>query len=354
MPEWLWGKSMAVFVSYRREDSAPYALSIAQYLEKHLGARNVFIDIDKIRPGVDFHDALDEALTQCTVVLVVIGPQWTTSKNQLGQLRLHTSQDWVRIEVLSAIRRNIRLLPILVGGASPPRSEDLPDELQQISRLQCAAVSHSGFRVEMASLLRDLRGNRAARRATWLRRNLIASFALSGALALLGGIAYVASNQFVPPYDSTSKINLDDFAADFRVRFAVARNAGDLETLIRDLFAAMRVGKAVDLQTHIELIQHSVQKFRLMSPVIGSERIPCSTKAECQIKYEERGKEISRRRAAINANAQAQSKGNPRDFEYALTEALAVDSYFSDESIWQALLSLKKKEVAFREGAVWP
>ena len=48
-----------IFVNYRRDDSAPYALSIAQYLELEFGAPNVFLDIDR-RAGERFPKILEE------------------------------------------------------------------------------------------------------------------------------------------------------------------------------------------------------------------------------------------------------------------------------------------------------
>ena len=52
-----------IFVNYRRDDSAPYALSIAQYLEREFGAANVFLDIDRLRAGERFPKILEERLS---------------------------------------------------------------------------------------------------------------------------------------------------------------------------------------------------------------------------------------------------------------------------------------------------
>ena len=44
----------AVFISYRREDSAGEAGRLAEHLERQLGADRVFFDIEAIEPGTDF------------------------------------------------------------------------------------------------------------------------------------------------------------------------------------------------------------------------------------------------------------------------------------------------------------
>lgn len=82
-----------IFVNYRRDDSAPHALSIAQYLEREFGRANVFLDIDRMRAGEKFPKVLEERLAVSKVMLVVIGPQWLTLKGQDGTRRLDDPED---------------------------------------------------------------------------------------------------------------------------------------------------------------------------------------------------------------------------------------------------------------------
>jgi hypothetical protein len=51
-----------VFISYRREDSKPYAGRIFDRLKGRFGAEHVFMDITAIRAGSDFIDAIEKAL----------------------------------------------------------------------------------------------------------------------------------------------------------------------------------------------------------------------------------------------------------------------------------------------------
>jgi formylglycine-generating enzyme required for sulfatase activity len=145
------------FVNYRRDDSAPHALSIAQYLEREFGSRGVFLDIDRVRPGERFPKVLEERLNESRVMLVIIGPSWLTAANEAGQRRLDNPEDWVRVEIARALARGIPVIPVLVGGASLPRRSDLPEDLQPLVDHQVATITTNGFRTEMAGLARDLR-----------------------------------------------------------------------------------------------------------------------------------------------------------------------------------------------------
>ena len=139
-----------VFVNYRRDDSASNALNIAQYLEREFGARNVFLDIDRMRAGQDFPTVLKDKLSACKVMIAVIGPAWLTLTDEHGQRRLDDLEDWVRLEIKYALERNIAIIPVLVGGAVLPRKSDLPGDLRPLLQRHVATITTNGFRNEMA------------------------------------------------------------------------------------------------------------------------------------------------------------------------------------------------------------
>ena len=74
------------------------------------------MDIDGIEPGVDFVKALDEQVAQASAFIAVIGPGWTDLKNAEGQRRLDQPNDHVRIEIESALKRDIRVIPGKTSG----------------------------------------------------------------------------------------------------------------------------------------------------------------------------------------------------------------------------------------------
>jgi hypothetical protein len=145
-----------IFISYRRDDSAAVAVGIGQYLAREFGRRNVFIDVD-IGAGAKFPAVLEHRLAKCKVLLAVIGPSWLDARDNAGNRRLDDPKDWVRLEIVRALKRGITVIPVLIGGAKLPNKADLPEDLQRLLDHQYALVTTNGFRNEMGGLARDIR-----------------------------------------------------------------------------------------------------------------------------------------------------------------------------------------------------
>lgn len=142
-----------VFISYRREDTIAYAGRLYDRLQADFGKERVFIDIDTLRPGDDFIEALQRTVASCDVLVAVIGKQWLTAKDDKGQLRLDDPEDFVRLELEAALGRAIRVIPALVGGAQMPASSALPDSLKKLSRYQAVTLPDTGFQMSVNSLV---------------------------------------------------------------------------------------------------------------------------------------------------------------------------------------------------------
>jgi len=125
---------MKVFVSYRREDSPNVVDLVAERLRRQLGHENVFKDVDSVFLGENFLDKIQSALTTADVLLVVIGPRWLNASKSPGKRRLNDPDDWVRIEVREALQRDdVRVVPLLVEGATMPGESDLPPGLKALA-----------------------------------------------------------------------------------------------------------------------------------------------------------------------------------------------------------------------------
>jgi hypothetical protein len=124
-------RSARIFISYRRADSADVTGRIYDRLIEHFGASAIFKDVHSIPPGIDFKEHLEKAVGKCKIFLVVIGDKWLES-GDFRTDRLQDPHDFVRIEVESALNRNIRIIPLLVRGASMPAEEKLPPSLQKL------------------------------------------------------------------------------------------------------------------------------------------------------------------------------------------------------------------------------
>jgi formylglycine-generating enzyme required for sulfatase activity len=129
-----------IFVSYRRDDSAGHVGRLCDGLSAHFGAEQIFMDIDHIEPGEDFVQVVEDAVGSCAVLLAVIGRSWLTSADAAGR-RLDNPHDFVRLEIATALDRNIRVIPVLVHGATMPKPQDLPDALSQLSRRNALELS---------------------------------------------------------------------------------------------------------------------------------------------------------------------------------------------------------------------
>ena len=106
-----------IFISYRRDDSAAHAGRLYDRLEGHFGQENVFMDVDAIQPGLDFVEVVQEAVGSCDALIAVIGKEWQRVVDGSGRRRLENPEDLVRLEIATALSRNIRVIPVLVQGA---------------------------------------------------------------------------------------------------------------------------------------------------------------------------------------------------------------------------------------------
>jgi len=111
------------------------------------------MDVDAIEPGLDFVKVLDEQVSGCDVLLALIGPNWVDAKNEKGVRRLDDPKDFVRMEIASALKRDIRVIPILIDGAPMPREEELPEPLQPLARRNAVQVSHVRFGADTQGLV---------------------------------------------------------------------------------------------------------------------------------------------------------------------------------------------------------
>ena len=202
-----------IFISYRRLDSKAEARSICQRLEKAFGKKNIFIDVDSINPGEDFRSLLAGFLEKSNTMIVVIGPRWLDLLKSSGPAASETASDFVQLEVASAIKRNIPIVPVLVDGATMPDEQDLPDDLKPLAFRQAFSVRHDSFPRDMQGLEQEL--NRVLPPRASLKAALVAVL-----LLLLGAATY---NQFwsSQPVSAKAYSNNGNFACFNDAKFPV-------------------------------------------------------------------------------------------------------------------------------------
>jgi hypothetical protein len=119
-----------IFISYRRDESRWLARSLYDRLVARFDRNQLFIDIDAIALGEDFVKAIENKVDEYAVLIAVIDAHWITSADGHGGRRLDNPEDFVRMEIATALRRNIRVISVLVDDALMPQSTDLPDDLK--------------------------------------------------------------------------------------------------------------------------------------------------------------------------------------------------------------------------------
>jgi hypothetical protein len=152
------GNLSKIFISYRRSESAAHAGRLSDQLRAHFGTQVIFIDIESIEPGRDFVEAIENAVVSCKILLAVIGQQWVTCANEYGR-RLDDPKDFVRLEIAAALKRGIRVIPVLVQGAAMPREQDLPDDIAPLARRQAWEVSDIRWNQDVGKLIEKIAGD---------------------------------------------------------------------------------------------------------------------------------------------------------------------------------------------------
>jgi tetratricopeptide (TPR) repeat protein len=147
-----------IFISYRRDDSAAHAGRLFDRLENHFGQGQVFMDVDNIKPGLDFIQVVEQAVGVCDGLIAVIGREWLSASDPAGTgaRRIDDPADLVRLEIASALEREIAVIPVLVQGARMPRRADLPENLKGLANRNALEVSDGRFRTDITPLIEAL------------------------------------------------------------------------------------------------------------------------------------------------------------------------------------------------------
>ncbi|HEX3185645.1 MAG TPA: toll/interleukin-1 receptor domain-containing protein [Pyrinomonadaceae bacterium] len=146
----------SIFISYRRGESTPYAARLYDKLSARFGDDRVFMDLDTIEPGDDFIDVITSYVSSCSILVALINKAWLEVKDDEGRPRIHNPEDFVSLEISVALNRGIRVIPVLVQGASMPRSQDLPESLAKLSRRNALELSDSRWSYDVNRLIQVL------------------------------------------------------------------------------------------------------------------------------------------------------------------------------------------------------
>ncbi|MER9763749.1 toll/interleukin-1 receptor domain-containing protein [Mesorhizobium sp. M0138] len=155
-----------VFINYRRQTDSGVAGRVYDNLNRALPDASIFMDVDKLNPGDDFEVALARSLASCKIMLAIVGPQWAALTDEQGQVRLEPPDDFVRKEIRTALQAGVRVIPVLVNGASMPKKSALPPDLQDLAKRQAMEVRHERFNDDMAAIASAIASQRRGGRGS--------------------------------------------------------------------------------------------------------------------------------------------------------------------------------------------
>ncbi len=142
-----------IFINYRRQDSEGYVGRLYDFLAQHFERGDIFMDVDSIKPGADFVTTIEEAVANCDILLAVIGPQWASIADEAGNQRLAQWNDFVHLEIATALKQNKLVVPVLVGRARMPAPTEIPDDLAGLVRRNAIELSHQRFVADVERLV---------------------------------------------------------------------------------------------------------------------------------------------------------------------------------------------------------
>jgi hypothetical protein len=129
---------------------------IHDHLLSHYGPDSVFIDVGGIPYGADFRQHIKAVLLDVKVLIAVIGPDWLGQRAGSSS-RIHEKQDPVRVEIYTALRQRIVIIPVLIDGAKMPAADDLPRDIRELAFRNAIRVdSGIDFRLQVQRLMANI------------------------------------------------------------------------------------------------------------------------------------------------------------------------------------------------------
>jgi TonB family protein len=274
-------KVSSIFVSYRRSDSQGEAGRLFDDLVTHFGEDTVFMDVAAIEAGRDFRKAIEEGVTKCGVLLVMIGLEWLDAKDERGARRLNDPSDFVRIETAAALKRDIPVIPVLVRGAKMPSAEQLPDDLKELAYRNCIELTHARWKSDMQLLTVSLR--RLLGDTPKVEKNVRSS----DAAALTGPAAPQPETAASSNLEDGTSARIDPAAVQGITRelalhigpiagVVVKRAAAQCDSL-EDLY--LKVAQEIDSQTEREQFLRGRAPLRITPPANGEKNATAATDA---------------------------------------------------------------------------
>jgi septum formation protein len=202
-----------IFICYRREDTQ----TIANYLKVKLDnsfPRQVFLDTSSLPSGSRWSNEIQAALDRSEIVLVLMGDKWLTCHNEVdGRRRLDEDQDYVRLELKTALQKNKTLIPILINATKMPSEESLPEDIRGLTRYQAVRLDQNRLESDVDQLIKELRSDQKKRAAIIMTSTSSRRKALLKQIGWEEGIDFETWPASVEPEHKEGILTLEDAVA---------------------------------------------------------------------------------------------------------------------------------------------
>jgi hypothetical protein len=184
-----WNKphSDKIFINYRRDDASGFAGRLSDTLANYFGRNRVFRDITGIDYGHDFSQVIDQKLEESGAVVVLIGEKWSAITDKEGKRRLDDPADYVSREISAALKSKVPVIPVLIGDATMPRTDELPETLGELTRRNAMTLTDERWDFDVTRLAKvlaiDVPGSVAQRKLTLLQSLALLLLFASGTFA---------------------------------------------------------------------------------------------------------------------------------------------------------------------------
>ncbi len=146
-----------IFINYRKSLSLEPAQLLHRYLVERFGKRRVYLDVHGLAPGSDWFSELTRQVHGSAVMLVLIPPGWEDVVDEADPERtprLFKPDDFVRLEITTALERQVDIVPVLLNREALPPEETLPRPLRRLHDAQFTHFRSASYDQDAANIAR--------------------------------------------------------------------------------------------------------------------------------------------------------------------------------------------------------